>query len=88
MSATPDSIEQIDAELAELQIKRLAILETQRSDKLGDVKLVIKQFGFTAKELGLTARDKATAVKREPRYVNPANPQQTWGGAKVHDRYG
>jgi len=82
MSVTPDSIVQIDAQLAELQSKRLALLERQKSAKLEDVKLAIKQFGFTAKELGLAVKGKATTLKGEPRYANPANPEQTWAGGK------
>ena len=82
MSETPDSIAQIDAQLAELQRKRQSLLERQKSDKREAIKLAIKQFGFTAQELGLVVKGKASTSKAEPKYANPAHPEQTWAGGK------
>lgn len=82
MSELPDSIAQIDAQLAELQHKRQSLLESQKSAKREEVKLAIKQFGFTAQELGLLVRGRTPTPKGEPRYANPARPEQTWAGGK------
>lgn len=87
MSINIESLEQIDAQLAELQAKKLSILNTQRAAKLDEVKAIVRQFGFTAKELGLGgAAEKPAKASNAPvnpaKYANPANPQQQWAGGK------
>lgn len=84
MSINIESLEQIDAQLAELQAKKLSILNTQRAAKLDEVKAIVRQFGFTAKELGLGgAAEKQAKVSSAPaKYANPSNPQQQWAGGK------
>lgn len=85
MNVNIESLEQIDAQLAELQAKKLSILNTQRAAKLDEVKAIVRQFGFTAKELGLGGaaekQPKATS-SAVAKYANPANPQQQWAGGK------
>lgn len=82
MSELTDSITQIDAQLADLQRKRQSLLESQKSAKREEIKLAIKQFGFTAQELGFVVKGKATTSKAEPKYANPAHPEQNWAGGK------
>jgi DNA-binding protein H-NS len=78
----------IDAQIAELQERRTAILNKERAAKLDEVKDIVKQFGFTASDLGLSTtgrRGKSAAsvkVVHDSKYANPADPSQTWHGMK------
>jgi len=67
----------IDEQIEALQAKKKALLDGQRKDALQQVKQAIRTYGFTASELGLGG---TTGKKREAKYANPADPQQTWGG--------
>lgn len=75
-----NDIESIEKEIVALQAKKQAMLESQKVEKLKEVKNLIRQFGFTASELGLKGSAKKTQA--EPKYANPANPEQTWAGGK------
>lgn len=80
MSADLDKLE---AQIAELQAKKKAILDEQRETKLQEVVTIVHQFGFTAADLGLSAgtRKKSSAgakTKLEAKYVNPKDSTQTW----------
>lgn len=84
MSTNTESLDLIEAQLAELQAKKLSILNTQRVAKLDEVKAIVRQFGFSAKELGLSgsADKQSSSTPRVAKYANPANPQQQWAGGK------
>ena len=86
MTTTSD-LAKLEAQIAELQAKRDAILDEHRATKLNEVKSIVKQFGFTASDLGLAAtgtRSKGATAKvvHEARYANPTDPKQTWHGKK------
>lgn len=73
----------IENQLKELQAKKKAILDSQKSTVLEEVKATIQQYGFTAIELGLSTKKKsATKSKLEPKYVNPLDATQTWHGGR------
>jgi len=87
--STINEVEALDQEIATLQAKRKAILDSKRTDALKGVKDSIRTFGFTAQELGLystatpASTDSKPVKKREPKYANPDNASETWaGGAK------
>ena len=88
MTTTSD-LAKLEAQITELQAKRDAILDEHRTTKLNEVKAIVKQFRFTASDLGLAAagtrgKGATAAVKavHEARYANPADPKQTWHGKK------
>ncbi len=88
MSTMPE-VEALDQEIAELQAKRKALLDSKRTDALQTTIATIRTFGFTAQELGLyspatpASTNNKSGKKREPKYANPENPAETWaGGAK------
>ena len=87
MTTTSD-LAKLEAQIAELQAKRDAILDEHRATKLNEVKAIVKQFSFTASDLGLAAtgtRGKGVATVKavhEARYANLTNPSQTWHGGK------
>lgn len=69
-------IQQIENQIAELQQKKEALLKEQRTTKLKEAKDIIKQFGFTANDLGLTTGSNkkssgATKTQLEPKYQHP-----------------
>jgi len=80
-------ISTLDAQIAELQSRKKAILDEQRASKLNEVKAIVLQFGFTATDLGLATGSRkkgATANKTnlEAKYANPTDSTQTWHGGK------
>jgi DNA-binding protein H-NS len=78
-------LNKLEAQIAELQAKKQAILDEQRDTKLQEVKAIVHQFGFTAADLGLstsTGKKAATKTKLEARYANPKDATQTWHGGK------
>lgn len=79
-----DEITNLDKQIQALLDKKKAILSEQRDEKLGEVKQIIQQFGFTASDLGLSAGGKklSTKTKPEPKYANPSNPNETWHGGR------
>jgi DNA-binding protein H-NS len=72
-----NDVQAIDDQIEALKAKKKALLDGQRKEALQQVKQSIRNYGFTASELGLVA---ASGKKRAAKYANPANPQQTWGG--------
>lgn len=81
-----NEVEALDQEIATLQAKRKAILDSKRTEALQGVKDTIRTFGFTAQELGLysavtpASTERKPVKKREPKYVNPDNSSETWAG--------
>ena len=75
-----NDIESIDKEIAALKSRRQAVLDAQRAEKLKEIKNLIRQFGFTAAEVGLKGSTKKS--RAQPKYANPADPGQTWAGGK------
>ena len=80
-------LEKLDEQIVDLQKKRQAILDAERDAKLIEVKAIVKQFGFTSTELGLTSGSRkkastATKTRLEAKYVNPKDSTQTWHGGK------
>lgn len=77
-------LQKLETQIKELEEKRKAIINEQRSEKLSEAKTLIKEFGFTASELGIS-KNKKKAVdkpKGEANYANPKDPSQTWAGGK------
>lgn len=77
-----DQVTQLDQQIAELQAKRQEIITSQRAKAAEEIRAVIRQYGFSAQELGLGTHKTKTAVSREAKYANPQNPAQTWAGGK------
>lgn len=77
-------LEKLDQQIKELENKRQAILNEKRDEKLAQAKEIIRDYGFTASELGLSkGKKKATnKPKADAQYANPKNPSQTWAGGK------
>jgi DNA-binding protein H-NS len=77
-------LQKLETQIKELEEKRKAIINEQRSEKLSEAKTLIKEFGFTASELGIPTGKKKTAdkPKGEAKYSNPKDPSQTWSGGK------
>lgn len=84
MSDTTE-VQAIDKEIADLQAKRKSILEGKRKEALQQARALVETYAFSAAELGLgkTVGAKAGGTqtkKRAPKYANPKNPAQTYGG--------
>lgn len=80
-------IQQIENQIAELQQKKQTLLKEQRNTKLKEAKEIIKQFGFTANELGITLKPNKKAsgtVKTtlEAKYIHPTDKTLTWHGGQ------
>ena len=80
-------IQELDKQIAELQNRKQAILKEQRTQKLNEAKAIIKQFGFTASDLGIAAgvnKNVLVSIKKtlEAKYANPNDPSLTWHGGK------
>lgn len=77
-------IERLDDEISKLQAKRNILLEEKRNEALIKARELIKSFEFSVAELGLSsagaAKAKVDRKLRTPKYQNPADPNQTWGG--------
>jgi len=73
-----DTIESINNQIAELEIKKQAIINQDKEQKLSQAKAIINQYGFTANDLGLFTRKKPS--KPLIRYINPEDPSETWVG--------
>lgn len=78
----------LDKEIQDLQAKRADLFNKTRADALASVIARIATYKFTAAELGIGAspaakRGKSAAKGKLPaKYVNPADPSQTWAGGK------
>lgn len=81
------NIEELDKQIADLQNKKQAILNEQRTTKLNEAKAIVKQFGFTASDLGIVAGTNKKAVGAnkttlEAKYANPNDSSLTWHGGR------
>lgn len=52
----------------------------ERANVLASIKATVKEYEFTASELGLKAGKGGKRAATEPKYVNPANANETWSG--------
>jgi hypothetical protein len=59
------SLDDLQKQIAELELKKKAIIDAQRSEKLEEVKKIINLFGFTALDLGLSKRGRPAVDKDE-----------------------
>ena len=75
-----DELEQIHQQIAELQKKAEEIYLVKRSAALDDVKSKITLYGFTAKELALSAGDKAQTKRNIPVSIKYKQGEKTWTG--------
>lgn len=80
-------IQQIENQIAELQLKKETLLKEQRTSKLNEAKAIVKQFGFTASDLGIVAGTNKKAVGTvkttlEAKYANPNDSSLTWHGGR------
>lgn len=78
---TTTTLEELEVKIKELQDQRHNLLQSQRADKLKEAKNLIRQYGFTASDLGLgVQKTSKTTSSVPPKYRNPANPSQAWTG--------
>lgn len=77
-------IEKLEQQIKELQEKRQSILNEKRNEKLAEVKMIVRDYGFTASDLGLSTNKKKSTGKQkaEAQCANPKDPSQTWAGGK------
>jgi DNA-binding protein H-NS len=80
-----EELEAIDQQMEVLRKQRENIFARARNDALENVRQKVKQFNFTAKEIGIEAPDAPPSLK--PKYVNSANPKQTWAGRGMAPRW-
>lgn len=85
-------IQELEKKIAELQQKKEAILNEQRETKLNEVITIIKQFGFTANDLGLTSESNkkssgAAKTKLEPKYQHPTDNSLKWVGRGAYPKW-
>ena len=85
-------IQQIENQIAELQQKKETLLKEQRATKLKEAKEIIKQFGFTANELGITPKPNKNAsgtVKTtlEAKYIHPTDKSLVWVGRGAYPKW-
>ncbi len=79
----------IEAQIAELEVKKAELLSAQRSDARARAVSIIMQFRLTAAELGLNTAAGKKGLKARmgknptiPMYANPKNSAETWHGGK------
>lgn len=79
-----DELEQIQQQIAELQRKAQEIAEAKRLPILEDVKNKIKQYGFTASELGFSTTSKRTMGEKIKKVsaVKYKLGDKTWSGGR------
>lgn len=79
-----NELQELDSQIAELQAKKQALLDSKRALVLEETRTNVRQYGFTASDLGLAgaAVRKVAAAPKEAKYANPLNPSQTWAGGK------
>lgn len=76
-----DELEQIQAQIAELQQKAQEIQQQKKSAVLEDVRAKIKAYGLTTKECGFGGVDKPTEDKRSlPVAIKYRSGENTWTG--------
>ncbi len=85
-------IQQIENQIAELQQKKESLLNEQREAKLNEAITIIKQFGFTANDLGIaTGSNKkssgANKTQLEPKYQHPTNNSLKWVGRGAYPKW-
>ena len=85
-------IQQIENQIAELQQKKETLLKEQRATKLKEVKEIIKQFGFTANELGVVSKTNkkgsgANKTQLEPKYQHPTDNSLKWVGRGAYPKW-
>lgn len=83
-----DEIQSLEQQIAELQAKKHAIIEAKRLEALTQARELVKVYGFSATELGISAvasksvKLSSAGVKAAPKYANPENTAETWHGGK------
>lgn len=86
------SLAEIQKQIAELQAQAKAIIESEKSNVIEEIKAKISQYGITANELGFKSFDNVKPVKNSsgagtskapsvPMYKNP-DSGETWHGGK------
>ena len=85
-------IQQLENQIAELQQKKETLLNEQRETKLNEVITIIKQFGFTANDLGIAkgSNKKASGsvkTQLEPKYQHPKDNSLKWVGRGAYPKW-
>lgn len=75
-----DTVAQAKAALEKAQKLYADAIAAERANALATTKAAIKQFNFTATELGLKVGKGAKTSRVTPKFANPANPGETWSG--------
>jgi DNA-binding protein H-NS len=81
------NIEDLDKQINELVKQKQKLIDEQRTSKLNEAKAIVKQFGFTASDLGIVAGTNKKAVGAikatlEAKYANPNDSSLTWHGGR------
>ncbi len=81
-----DDIDQINQQIAALVLKKNALQASRKQEVIAAIKKQIAEYDLTARELGFENLGRALppklADKPIPKYANPDNPSQTWGGGR------
>ncbi len=78
-------LQEIELEIASLQKKKQAILDSKRATVLEETRTNVRLYGFTSAELGfgkISGAPVKSLIGKEAKYANPENTSQTWHGGK------
>lgn len=75
-------LKEIEDQMAELAKRKSDILAKNRKADLDICRDLVRRYGFTATELGVTSRAPSAGQRTAgiPKYVNPLNAKDTWTG--------
>lgn len=81
------TLAELQAQIAELQNKAQAIIESEKAGVIDELKAKIQQYNITASELGFKLVEAGKPAKSgkattAPMYKNKANEAETWHGGK------
>lgn len=78
MSDNKKRLDEINQIMRELNKERGEIINSEKSEKIKEVKSIISEYGITASDLGF--RKSGSTKKSEPKYQHPDDPSLTWSG--------
>lgn len=79
---------ELQAQIAELQNKAQAIIESEKAGVIDELKAKIQQYNITASELGFKVQEAGKSAKSSgknaavPMYKNKDNEAETWHGGR------
>lgn len=81
-----DELEQLHAQIADLQRKAETLASKKKAEVLEEVKAKIRTYGITLKDLGLTDKPKTTSTVAV-KYRHPSDPSLAWTGRGRQPRW-